>query len=172
MRPAIQAAQAKAEQALAAIKGGMDFNAAAIRYSDAPDALDGGDLGWRRMDEIPAAFADTIESMKPGDVSPALRGPTGFHILKLIGQRQSSRKMVTEFHARQILIKPSELVDASPGRTEGKGSLQPHRQQARGLRHAGEGKFQGRHHGQYRRRHGLVPAGCLGNHHRRPAERS
>ena len=107
---AIQASQAKAEQALAAIKGGMDFNAAAIRYSDATDALDGGDLGWRRMDEIPPAFADTIESMKPGDVSAALRGPTGFHILKLIDQRQSSKQMVTEFHARQILIKPSELV--------------------------------------------------------------
>lgn len=107
---AIKAAQAKAEQALAAIKGGMDFHAAAIRYSDAPDALDGGDLGWRRMDELPAAFADTIASMKPGDVSPALRGPTGFHILKLIGQRAPNKQMVTEFHARQILIKPSELV--------------------------------------------------------------
>ena len=107
---AIKAAQAKAEQALAAIKGGMDFHAAAIRYSDAPDALDGGDLGWRRMDELPAAFADTIASMKPGDVSPALRGPTGFHILKLIGQRAPNKQMVTEFHARQILIKPSELM--------------------------------------------------------------
>lgn len=107
---AIQASQAKAEQALAAIKGGMDFNAAAIRYSDAADALDGGDLGWRRLDEMPPAFADTIETMKPGDVSAALRGPTGFHILKLIGQRQPSRQMVTEFHARQIVISPSELV--------------------------------------------------------------
>lgn len=107
---AIKAAQTKAEQALAAIKGGMDFHAAAIRYSDAPDALDGGDLGWRRMDELPAAFADTIASMKPGDVSPALRGPTGFHILKLLGQRAPNKQMVTEFHARQILIKPSELV--------------------------------------------------------------
>lgn len=107
---AIQASQAKAEQALAAIKGGMDFNAAAIRYSDASDALEGGDLGWRRLDEIPPAFADTIASMKPGDVSAALRGPTGFHILKLVDQRQSSRKMVTELHARQILIKPSELL--------------------------------------------------------------
>ncbi|HVC18278.1 MAG TPA: peptidylprolyl isomerase [Rhodanobacter sp.] len=115
---AIQASQAKAEQALAAIKGGMDFNAAAIRYSDAPDALDGGDLGWRRLDEIPSAFADAVMSMKPGEVSPALRGPTGFHIIKLIAERQPKRQIVTEFHARQILIKPTELV--SPAQAEQK----------------------------------------------------
>ena len=122
---AIQAAAAKAEQTLAAIKGGMDFNAAAIRYSDASDALEGGDLGWRRLDEIPPAFADTIASMKPGDVSPALRGPTGFHILKLVDQRQSSRKMVTELHARQILIKPSELL--TPAQAEQKAQDLYHR---------------------------------------------
>ena len=107
---AIQASQAKAAQAVAALKGGMDFNAAAIRFSDASDALDGGDLGWRRMDAIPPAFTDTITAMKPGDVSPALRGPTGFNIIKLIGQREPSRQVVTEYHARQILIKPSELI--------------------------------------------------------------
>jgi peptidyl-prolyl cis-trans isomerase SurA len=107
---AIQASQAKAEQALAAIKGGMDFNAAAIRYSDAQDALDGGDLGWMRMDQVPPAFADTIEGMKPGQVSAALRGSTGFHIIKLVDERQSSRQMVTEIHARQILIKPTQVL--------------------------------------------------------------
>ena len=114
----IQAAAAKAEQAEAAIKGGMDFHAAAIRYSDATDALDGGDLGWRRMDEVPAAFADTVANMKPGDVSPALRGPTGFHILKLIGERQPPKQIVTEYHARQILLKPSELM--TPGQVQQK----------------------------------------------------
>jgi peptidyl-prolyl cis-trans isomerase SurA len=115
---AIQASQAKAAQAEAAIRGGMDFNAAAIRYSDAPNALDGGDLGWRRLDEVPPAFADAVANMKVGDVSPALRGPTGFHILKLIDQRQPGRQLVTEFHARQILIKPSELV--TPAQAEAK----------------------------------------------------
>ncbi len=110
---AIRASQAKAEQALAALKGGMDFNAAAIRYSDAADALDGGGLGWRRMDAIPPAFAETIATMKPGEVSQILRGPTGFHILKLVGERKGDRRIVTEYHARQILIKPSELLTSA-----------------------------------------------------------
>lgn len=112
----IKAAQDKATQAMDAIKGGMDFHAAAIRYSDAQDALEGGDLGWRRMDEIPPAFADAVGSMKAGDVSPAMRGPTGFHILKLIEQRQPQRQVVQEFHARQILIRPSELMTPEQAR--------------------------------------------------------
>lgn len=106
----IKAAAAKAKAALDAIKGGMDFQAAAIRYSDATDALDGGDLGWRRLDAIPPAFLDTIANMKPGEVSPALRGPTGFHILKLLGRRQPPKQVVTEYHALHILIKPSAVV--------------------------------------------------------------
>ncbi|RDS85211.1 peptidylprolyl isomerase [Dyella psychrodurans] len=114
----IQAAQNKAEQALAAVKGGMDFKAAAIRFSDAPDALDGGDLGWRRLDEVPPAFVDTINGMKAGEVSGILHGPTGFHIIQLIGQREPSKQMVTEYHARQILIRPSELL--SPAQAQQK----------------------------------------------------
>jgi peptidyl-prolyl cis-trans isomerase SurA len=106
----IAAAQKKADEAITAIKGGMDFNAAAIRYSDAPDALEGGDLGWRRLDEVPPAFADAVASLKPGETTAAMRGPTGFHILKLVETRQPGRQVVTEYHARQILIKPSEIV--------------------------------------------------------------
>ncbi|TCV93851.1 periplasmic chaperone for outer membrane proteins SurA [Luteibacter rhizovicinus] len=106
----IAQAQKKAEDAINAVKGGMDFNAAAIRFSDAPDALEGGDLGWRRLDEVPPAFADAVTSLKPGETTPALRGPTGFHILKLVDTRAPGKQIVTEYHARQILIKPSEIV--------------------------------------------------------------
>jgi len=94
----------------------MDFTQAAIRFSNASDALEGGDLGWRRMDEVPPAFADAVGGMKVGDVSSAMRGPTGFHIIKLIAQRAPSRQVVQEFHARQILIKPSEIVTPEQAR--------------------------------------------------------
>lgn len=109
----IAAAKARADEAEKAIQGGMDFSAAAIRYSQAQDALDGGDLGWRGMNEIPQAFAELVSKMQPGQVTPPLRGPSGFHILKLVGRRTAKRDIVTEYHARQILIKPSELVSAT-----------------------------------------------------------
>lgn len=112
----IEKAHAKAEKAEQAIKGGMDFGAAAIRYSEAQDALDGGDLGWRGMNEIPPGFADLVTKMQPGEVTPPLRGPSGFHILKLIERQNNDRDVVTEYHARQILIKPSELVTPEQAR--------------------------------------------------------
>ena len=55
-------------------KGELDFNAAAVRYSDSPNALEGGDLGWRSLDEIPQAFAQLMEKMKPGEVVGPIRG--------------------------------------------------------------------------------------------------
>ena len=109
----IAAAQAKADKVEKALKDGMDFNAAAIRYSDAQDALEGGDLGWRGMNEIPPAFAELVAKLQPGQTTPPLRGPSGFHILKLVGRRDAKRDVVTQYHARQILIKPTELVTAS-----------------------------------------------------------
>ncbi|HEX7342059.1 MAG TPA: peptidylprolyl isomerase [Rhodanobacteraceae bacterium] len=106
----IAAARAKAEKAEKAIAGGMDFNTAAIRYSGAADALKGGDLGWRSMSEIPQAFVELVTKMQPGQVTPPLRGPSGFQILKLVARRKAGRHMATQYHARQILIKPSELL--------------------------------------------------------------
>jgi peptidyl-prolyl cis-trans isomerase SurA len=106
----IQAAHDKAESVKKELDGGMDFTAAAIRYSSGQDALQGGDLGWRRFDEVPEAFAELVEGMQSGQVSQALRGPSGFHIVKLIDKRGDSKQVVTEYHARHILIKTGELA--------------------------------------------------------------
>jgi peptidyl-prolyl cis-trans isomerase SurA len=108
----ISAAQERANKAEQAIKNGMDFNAAAIRYSQGQDALNGGDLGWRSMNGIPQGFADLVAKMKPGQVTPPLRSPNGFEIIKLIGRQEANRDVVTQYHARQILIKPTELVSS------------------------------------------------------------
>lgn len=105
-------AQEKADGVRKLIDEGMEFSAAAIRYSNAPNALDGGDLGWRSLNEIPSAFAELVASMRVGDVTPAIRGPAGFHILKLYEQRSQSQTMVEEFHARHIMIPVDELTSS------------------------------------------------------------
>jgi peptidyl-prolyl cis-trans isomerase SurA len=106
----IQEAKDKADDVKKQIDGGMDFTAATIRYSGAPDALQGGDLGWRHYDEVPEAFANLVEGMQPGQVSQPVRGPSGYHIVKLVDRRSNSKQVVTEYHARHILVKVGELT--------------------------------------------------------------
>ncbi|HXS73932.1 MAG TPA: peptidylprolyl isomerase [Rhodanobacteraceae bacterium] len=108
---AIAAAQAKADKIESDLKGGKEFSAEAISSSGASDALEGGDLGWHRVDELPAAFAAQVEQMQPGAVSQPLRTPGGFTIIKLVDRRGADAKqIVTEYHARHIMIKPNALV--------------------------------------------------------------
>lgn len=97
-------------------KGELDFNAAAVRYSDSPNALEGGDLGWRSMDEIPQAFVQLMEGMKQGDVVGPVRGPSGFQLLKLVEVRDANAaagtgQTVTEYEARHILVRVTEQQD-------------------------------------------------------------
>lgn len=106
----VDAARTKADDVVKQIRGGMDFGAAAIRYSNAEDALQGGDLGWRNINELPPAFIDATEKMQEGEITDPLRGPNGFHIIKLVGKRIGGAQMVTEYNVQHILIKTSELV--------------------------------------------------------------
>jgi peptidyl-prolyl cis-trans isomerase SurA len=95
-------------------KGEMDFAAAAVRYSDSQNALEGGDLGWRSLDEVPAAFAQTIRGMQVGQVIGPTRGPSGFQLLRLTETRDASQaapQMVTQFKARHIMVRTSDTVD-------------------------------------------------------------
>ena len=103
----IATAQRKVEEVKARIESGeTDFAAAAVRYSDSPNALEGGDLGWRNLDEIPPTFAQLITTLQPGQLIGPIRGPSGFQLLQLVETRDAGANVgtVTEFKARHILV--------------------------------------------------------------------
>ena len=97
-------------------KGQMEFAAAAIRFSNSPNALEGGDLGWRSLDEVPPAFTEIIKHLKPNEVTQPIRGVSGFQILKVIGTRTAGQaattQQVTEYHAQDILVSTKVLSSA------------------------------------------------------------
>lgn len=103
--------RARAEAALAELEKGKAFAEVAATYSDAPDALAGGELGWRAKSRLPELFIEALEEMQPGQLSPILRSPNGFHILKLEDKRgHAGPFIVQQTHARHILIKVNELT--------------------------------------------------------------
>jgi peptidyl-prolyl cis-trans isomerase SurA len=113
----IEQARARAEQARVEAAGGADFGRLAATLSDAGDALQGGALGWRTPGRLPELFAEALQGMKPGEVSPLLRSPAGFHLLKLLDRRgRGDAAAVTQTRVRHILVKTSELVSEGEAR--------------------------------------------------------
>ena len=107
----LQKAKAKMDEALKQLSDGASFGKVSASYSDAPNALEGGGLGWKTSSQIPSLFLDALQNMQVGEVSKPLRSPNGFHILKLTNRRGgSSPLLVDQTHARHILIKLSEVV--------------------------------------------------------------
>lgn len=113
----LQTRRARAEQALAQLKAGTDFRQVAAAFSDAPEALQGGLIGWRESNRLPALFLDALRPLKAGELSEIVRSPNGFHILKLNERRGGQAAiMVQQTHARHILIKTNELVSEAEAR--------------------------------------------------------
>jgi peptidyl-prolyl cis-trans isomerase SurA len=108
----LEAAQKKADDVYQRAKGGEDFAKLAIANSNSQTALEGGALGWRKGTELPTVLADTVLSLKAGEVSAPIRAPTGFHIVRVNEVRSLEKKSVVEqVHVRHILMRTTELQD-------------------------------------------------------------
>jgi peptidyl-prolyl cis-trans isomerase SurA len=113
----IDQARKKAEKARGESVSGADFAKIAASYSDAPDALQGGKLGWRAEDRLPEIFAGAVKSLRPGETSPVLRSPGGFHVVKLVERRGAEEGApVEQTHARHILVRTNEVVSEADAR--------------------------------------------------------
>jgi peptidyl-prolyl cis-trans isomerase SurA len=93
-------------------KNNEDFGQLAITYSDAGTALEGGALGWRKAGQLPSFVADIVPTMQAGDVTEPIRTPSGLHIFKVLAVRGGEAPaLVSQVHARHILMKPTEVMD-------------------------------------------------------------
>jgi len=106
----IKEAQFKADDVYQRLVDGLDFASAAISYSDSQEALEGGNVGWRDLNTVPAFFADAVRDLKPGDFTQPIRSPAGFHIVKVNDYREERQVVVEEYSARHIMIEVNELV--------------------------------------------------------------
>jgi peptidyl-prolyl cis-trans isomerase SurA len=97
-------------------RGDMDFRSAAIRYSQASNALEGGEIGWRSLDAIPPAFVAMIRDLKPGQITDPVRGSGGLQIIQVVDTRLAQAQKATQYNALDILVRTSDVVSAEQAR--------------------------------------------------------
>jgi len=103
------AAEQHAADILTRLRNGASFTDIAIAESDSQSALEGGDIGWRSLGQMPSLFLEPVKVMQVGDVSDLIRSPGGYHIIKLLEKRGDERHIVAQTKARHILLKTDEV---------------------------------------------------------------
>lgn len=115
----IAARRARAEEVARQLRTGADFAKMAATYSDANDALKGGEIGWRDPDRLPPIFATELRKLKPGQVTPIIKTNVGFHILRMADQRSladaaaADKEVVQQTRVSHILMKPTPTMNAA-----------------------------------------------------------
>ena len=113
----IEARRRRALQALSEVRKGASFAQVAATYSDASDALQGGNLGWRASGRLPTLFLDTVEKLQPGESSDIVRSPNGFHVIKLLEKRGKSKPdAVQQTRVRHILVRTKDTISDADAR--------------------------------------------------------
>jgi peptidyl-prolyl cis-trans isomerase SurA len=105
----------RADELVAQLRGGADFARLAASFSNATEALQGGELGWRNVDRLPTLFVEAVKGVKVGDIAPVVRSPNGFHILKVLGRRSAVEGRlaggpVQQTRVRHILLRVSDVT--------------------------------------------------------------
>ena len=110
----IEARRKRALLALGELRKGAEFAQISAQYSDAPDALQGGNLGWRPSGRLPSIFLEALSPLKAGETTDILRSANGFHIVKLLDKRgKNAQPTIQQTHVRHILLKSKEGVTDS-----------------------------------------------------------
>jgi len=114
----LAALQAKAQQIRQRLDAGADFAALAKEVSDAPDRVNGGQLGLRSAERYPTLFVEATQRLPVGGLAGPVRSGAGFHLLKLLERRQDTAlpASVTQTRARHILLKPSVRLSEADAR--------------------------------------------------------
>jgi peptidyl-prolyl cis-trans isomerase SurA len=107
----VEARKARAGEVHAKAVAGEDFAQLAVAYSDSSTNIEGGSLGWRRGSQLPSIVAEQVAKMKVGEVSEPIRTPSGFHLFRLNELRGLQQSVVSQVHARHILVRTNELED-------------------------------------------------------------
>jgi len=113
---AAKKAEAKAKNLVKRLRGGADFAQLAIRFSAGRRALEGGDLGWFPIGQVPSLAQEAARSLTKGECTEPLRSPSGYHIIKLTDFKGSGPKIVNQIKARHILIRTNEVVSDDDAR--------------------------------------------------------
>jgi peptidyl-prolyl cis-trans isomerase SurA len=106
----VKKGKARTDEILERLRSGADFESTAIAESDGQQALNGGDLGWRKTGQLPSFFSDVVGALKVGQISNPIRSPSGFHIVKILDIRGDERHTIKQTKARHILLQPDTLV--------------------------------------------------------------
>ncbi len=116
---AIQATRKRADDIQRRLKEGENFEQLAVTYSQGEGALNGGTIGWKKAGQLPELFVTALKDLAPGNVSDVLRGPNGFHILRLNNRRgDAPATNVAQTHVRHILLRRSEVQSLDEARTK------------------------------------------------------
>jgi peptidyl-prolyl cis-trans isomerase SurA len=97
-------------------RGELDFRSAAVRFSQAPNALEGGEIGWRTPEAIPPVYQEMLKTMSPGQITEPVRGPGGFQIVQVVDVRAPQPQKITQYRARDIMVAITPTVPAEAAR--------------------------------------------------------